>query len=121
MFVNILGLVVNIIYLGGFMYYTPSHLLGGIWSALWKGIPVAVICLGYASWESKDVIEFRFGMLMTGLLLLLVGMPLLEIPEIIRKQCTEGMPFPIICSGFAVSAAWMLYGFATRNQVFVVS
>lgn len=119
--VNVLGLVVNTIYLLGFIYYTPEKLRGSIYTTLAKSAGFAVLVLAYASIENKDVIEFRFGMIITGILLLLVGLPLLEIPEIIKKQCTEGMPFPIILSGFAVSAAWMLYGFATRNPVFVVS
>lgn len=119
--VNLLGMVVNAVYLSGFIYYTPGHLRGSIYTALSKCIGFSVLVLAYASVENKDVIEFRFGMILTGILLFLVGMPLLEIPTIIKKQCTEGMPFPIILSGFAVSAAWMLYGFATRNPVFVVS
>lgn len=119
--VNLLGLVVNAVYLSGFIYYMPNHLRGNIYSALGKCIAFSAVVLAYASVENKENIEFRFGIIITGILLVLVGMPMLEIPQIIKRQCTEGMPFPIILAGFAVSTAWMLYGFSTRNQVFVVS
>lgn len=119
--VNLLGMVVNSVYLSGFIYYTPDHLRGNIYRALGKCMIFLAAVLAYTTIENQDAIEFRYGMILTGFLVVLVGMPLLEVPQIFRKQCTEGMPFPTILSGFAVSAAWMLYGFATRNAVFIVS
>lgn len=119
--VNLLGTAVNAVYLSGFIYYTPSHLRGKIFSAMAKCAVFLALVLAYATVENKDVIEFRYGIILTGFLVVLVGMPLLEIPHIFKKQSTEGMPFPIILSGFAVSFTWMLYGFATRNPVFIVS
>uniref|UniRef100_T1H7H1 Sugar transporter SWEET1 n=1 Tax=Megaselia scalaris TaxID=36166 RepID=T1H7H1_MEGSC len=114
--VNLLGLVVNAVYLSGFLYYTPNNLKGDIYTSIGKCIAFSVVVIAYATIEDKEKIEFRFGMILTGILLFLVGMPLLDIPQIIKNKCTEGMPFPIILS---LLFPWTLYGFATRNQVFI--
>lgn len=36
--------------------------------------------------------------------------------EIIRKKSTEGLPFPIICTGTLISFLWFLYGVVTREN-----
>lgn len=47
-----------------------------------KTLGLASIFLAYAKFESPDLIEFRYGLLTTALLLMLVGTPLMNLVSI---------------------------------------
>lgn len=38
-----------------------------------------------------------------------------------RKQSTEGMPFPIIFSGALCGLSWLMYGVVLNNDFIIVS
>lgn len=48
-------------------------------SALGKGAALTAVLIGYAQWESEDLVEYRFGMIVTVLMLTLIGAPLLSL------------------------------------------
>ncbi|BFF96459.1 sugar transporter SWEET1 [Drosophila madeirensis] len=117
---NLIGLVINFVFLGGFYYYASSGSRGIIWKQFGYASLFLLVCTAYANFEDPQKIEFRLGMLITGILVWLVGSPLLHLPKIIEKKSTEGMPFPIILSGNLVATSWMLYAISIKNTVMVL-
>ncbi|ALC44049.1 CG7272 [Drosophila busckii] len=117
--VNVIGFAISSIYMVGFYYYASSENKTKLWSKIGYVTLFLLACIAYANFEDPAQIEFRLGMLITSILIWLVGSPLLAIPKIIEKKCTEGMPFPIIFAGQLVSTAWMLYAISIRNNVMV--
>ncbi|XP_022226108.1 sugar transporter SWEET1 [Drosophila obscura] len=117
---NLIGLVINFLFLGGFYYYASIKRKGNIWKQIGYASLFLLVCTAYANFEDPKKIEFRLGMLITGILVWLVGSPLLHLPKIIEKKSTEGMPFPIILSGNLVATSWMLYAISIKNTVMVL-
>ncbi|KAH8360832.1 hypothetical protein KR084_006346 [Drosophila pseudotakahashii] len=117
---NLIGLVINFAFLFGFYYYASSGSRSKIWKQVGYSSVFLLVITAYASFEDPTKIEFRLGMLITGILVYLVGSPLLHLPKIIEKKSTEGMPFPIIFAGNLVAASWMLYAISIKNTVMVL-
>ncbi|XP_014087625.2 sugar transporter SWEET1 [Bactrocera oleae] len=115
--VNILGFAINVVFLTAFYWYSSNELKMKIWSKIGIAGAFTVACLAYAAFEDPKKIEFRFGLLITGILVFLVGSPLLHLNKIIEKKSTEGMPFPIILTGTLVAGSWALYAISIRNFV----
>ncbi|XP_052868074.1 sugar transporter SWEET1-like [Anopheles cruzii] len=116
---NIVGFSISFAYAAFFAFYTPAALKGNFWrQVMWSGLFTLAILL-YAKYENPAVVEDRFGMIITVLMLCLIGQPLFGLPEIIRRKTTEGLPFPMILSGTIVGLSWLLYG-VILNNVFVV-
>ncbi|XP_011181786.1 sugar transporter SWEET1 [Zeugodacus cucurbitae] len=113
--VNILGFAINVVFMTAFYWYSSNEFKMKIWSKIGIAGAFTVACLAYAAFEDPKKIEFRFGMLITGILVFLVGSPLLQLNKIIEKKSTEGMPFPIILTGTLVAASWALYAISIRN------
>lgn len=112
--VNWFGLFLNLGYL--LCYYIFSHEKAGILKqSLYATLFVGTIIL-YAKLENPKEIEFRFGILITILLLTLIASPLFSLKEIIRTKSTETLPFPLILSGTVVSFQWLLYGIIIKNE-----
>ncbi|XP_055531007.1 sugar transporter SWEET1 [Wyeomyia smithii] len=119
--VNFIGLALNVVYVCAFYMYTaPGYGKAKVWGQTGAAGAVAVGIIAYVQYEDPKVVEFRFGLILTAVLLLLVGMPLLGLGEIIRNKSTEGLPFPIILAGSIVSFAWLLYGVVLRSNFLVV-
>ncbi|XP_017053347.1 sugar transporter SWEET1 [Drosophila ficusphila] len=116
---NLIGLVINFVFLFGFYYYASSGSRGNIWKQIGYSSVFLLVVIAYSNFEDPAKIEFRLGMLITGILVWLVGSPLLHLPKIIKKKSTEGMPFPIILSGNMVAGSWMLYALSVKNTVMV--
>ncbi|EDS36531.1 conserved hypothetical protein [Culex quinquefasciatus] len=118
--VNFIGLALNIVYVCAFYLFTVGAAKTKVWGQI--GVAGAVVAgiLSYVQYEDPQLVEFRFGVILTVILLLLVGMPLLGLGEILKKKCTEGLPFPIIFAGTLVSLSWLLYGIVLRNDFIVV-
>lgn len=119
--VNIIGFAINTVFMVGFYYYASSERKSQMWSYIGYVSLFLMAVITYANFEDPKKIEFRLGMLITSILVWLVGSPLLNIPNIIKKKSTEGMPFPIIFAGQLVATAWTIYAIAIRNHVMVVS
>ncbi|XP_026329289.1 sugar transporter SWEET1 isoform X2 [Hyposmocoma kahamanoa] len=116
--VSFAGTALNIIYL--MIYYHYSSEKQKVWGSLGLSGAVAAALLGYAQYEDPNLIEFRFGLIITVLMFYLIGEPLFGIREIVAKQSTEGMPFPIILSGTVVTSSWLLYGIILRNHFMII-
>ncbi|XP_030571025.1 sugar transporter SWEET1 [Drosophila novamexicana] len=117
--VNIIGFAINTVFMVGFYYYASSENKSKIWIKVGYVSLFLMACIAYANFEDPKQIEFRLGMLITSILVWLVGSPLLNLPNIIKKKSTEGMPFPIIFAGQLVATAWTLYALSIRNHVMV--
>lgn len=118
--VNLIGLALNVVYVCAFYWYTVGSAKNKVWGQIGAAGAIAIGILAYVQYEDPLVVEFRFGMILTVILLLLVGMPLLGLGEILKNKSTEGLPFPIILSGSFVSLSWLLYGVILRSNFLVV-
>lgn len=111
--VNIIGLVLNIIYLSVFYSYTKDKF--SVFRSLGKVIAGVAVLITYAQLESKERIEFNFGIIVTVLLLTLIAAPLFNLKEILRSKDTSSLPFPMISCGTVVTFLWFLYGIIIKN------
>uniref|UniRef100_A0A1B6BYL0 Sugar transporter SWEET n=1 Tax=Clastoptera arizonana TaxID=38151 RepID=A0A1B6BYL0_9HEMI len=114
--VNIFGFGLNLCYLLCYYFYCEEK--GPFFTTLAKAVGFIAIMVGYAKYEKPDLVEFRFGFIVTIIMLALIGFPLLSLGEIIKTKNTESLPFPLISSGAVVTSLWLLYGFIIDN-VFV--
>ncbi|XP_041772669.1 sugar transporter SWEET1-like [Anopheles merus] len=118
--VNFIGLALNLLYVCGFYLYTEGPAKTAVWGQIGLAGALTAGVLSYVQYEDPQLVEFRFGLILTGLLWTLVGMPLLGLGDILKKKSTEGLPFPIIFLGAVVSFAWLLYGIILRSNFLVV-
>uniref|UniRef100_A0A182NSS6 Sugar transporter SWEET1 n=1 Tax=Anopheles dirus TaxID=7168 RepID=A0A182NSS6_9DIPT len=116
---NLVGLAISIIYATFFLLYTPPSGRSAFWRQVGGTILFTLTLLGYVKIENPAVVEDRFGIIITVLMLCLIGQPLFGLPDIIRRKSTEGLPFAMILSGTIVGLSWLLYG-VILNNVFVV-
>lgn len=76
--VNVVAIFLNILYTLWYSYYSSDK-----WSEVFKqlmyGIALVVGIFAYIQMESTDKLEFRYGLLITILSLILLAFPLLEI------------------------------------------
>ncbi|XP_065078151.1 sugar transporter SWEET1-like [Ochlerotatus camptorhynchus] len=112
---NVVGLGISVAYSVFFYLYTPRQSKADFWKQLGTVGAVAMAMLAYAQIENAELVEDRFGLILTVLLLMLIAQPLFGLPEIIRKKSTEGLPFPMILSGTVVGCMWLLYGIILNN------
>ncbi|GLG99656.1 hypothetical protein R5R35_008341 [Gryllus longicercus] len=112
--VNWFGLILNFGYLVCYYIYTDDKKSVRSQSFL-ASLFVGAFIL-YAKLESPDLVEFRYGVIITVLLMLLIASPLFSLKEIIQTQSTATLPFPLILTGTLVSAQWLLYGIIIKNE-----
>lgn len=113
--VNVFGFCINVIFTIIHFWYASGPFKMKVWAKIGGAIIFTVTCLAYASFEDPYKIEFRFGILITGLLTALVGMPLLELDVIINRKTTDGLSLPMTLAGAVVSAAWIIYAISIKN------
>ncbi|XP_014468054.1 PREDICTED: sugar transporter SWEET1-like [Dinoponera quadriceps] len=111
--VNIFGVVTNTIYMAVYYYYASNT--KNVLNLIGKATVFIVIFLIYAQVEHPSNVEFRFGIVVTVLLFLLIAAPLIHLREIIKTKNTEILPFPLILMGTLVSFSWLLYGLIIDN------
>ncbi|XP_050671367.1 sugar transporter SWEET1 [Leptidea sinapis] len=116
--VNFFGLALNIVYL--MVYFNYSSQKGRVWTQIGAGGAFSAAVLGYAEYEDPSLVENRLGTIITVFMFYLIASPLFGLRDIIKKQSTEGMPFPMILSGAVVSFMWLLYGIILRNNFLVL-
>ncbi|XP_053669718.1 sugar transporter SWEET1-like [Anopheles nili] len=116
---NMVGLAISLVYATFFLLYTPTGERASFWRQVGWTALFTITLLGYVKIENPSVVEDRFGMIITVLMLCLIGQPLIGLPDIIRRKSTEGLPFAMILSGTIVGLSWLLYG-VILNNVFVV-
>jgi len=115
--VNIFGLLINIIYMTVYYHYAPNTT--EVLKLTYKVAVFVIIFLVYAQIEHPTNVEFRFGIVVTVLLLLLIAAPLIHLEKIIKTKNTEILPFPLIFMGTLVSFQWLLYGIIIDNGFIV--
>ncbi|KAK0089847.1 hypothetical protein PV325_005154 [Microctonus aethiopoides] len=115
--VNIFGFITSIAYIAVFYAYAVNK--NKILGLVGKTIGTAAIFLAYANFEHPDNVEFRFGLLTTVLLFLLISSPLMNLGQVIRTKSTDVLPFPLIAMGTVVSSQWLLYGIIVNNTFII--
>lgn len=80
--VNLAAIVLNVVYIGVYYLYCSEK-----WHQIYKpsafGALLVAVLLGYIGYEDPELIESRYGLIVTILMLLLIGSPLLEL---VRKK-----------------------------------
>lgn len=118
--VNLFGFALNIAYLCLFYVYTPADNKTKVWAQIGLGGIFGIGLVAYTEYEDPKLVEFRFGLILTAILVVLVGSPLLDLGEIIRTKSTACLPLPIILAGTLVSLSWFLYGLSIQNSLIAV-
>lgn len=78
--VNSLGVALNIAYICFFYNYTnATKEKTGVWVTLGYGGAFLIAVIGYCAYEDPKVLPFRYGILFSVILFVLVGLPLLDI------------------------------------------
>nr|CAD7449110.1 unnamed protein product [Timema bartmani] len=113
--VNIAGLVLNVMYTMCYYFYASDK--GALLTQTLKAFAFVVALLGYAKWEEPSLVEFRFGVIVTAIMMLLIASPLFSLGEVIRTKSTAMLPFPLILSGTIVTFLWLLYGIIINNSL----
>lgn len=76
--VNLAAIVLNAVYL--VIYYAYSvNKNAEVHKPISGGIGLVAVLFGYISWEDPAVIEYRYSLIITLLMLGLIGAPLLEV------------------------------------------
>jgi solute carrier family 50 protein (sugar transporter) len=117
--VNVTAIVLNAIYCA--FYYLYS---GDKWNELFKPLSVSMglvaVLWGYCAWEDPTLLEFRYGLIVTILMLLLLGNPLLGVREMIQNKDASQIPFVLTLMGTLVTFAWLLYAIILMNNFMIV-
>lgn len=114
--VNMMGMALNIAYLA--CYYIYEENKGKLYVQVGKAFLFFGSILLYVNLEDPSVVVFRFGIITTALMLLLIASPLFQLEEVMRSQSTECLPFPMIFMGTLASFSWLLYGIII-NDAFI--
>lgn len=117
--VNMAAIILNMIYLICYYIYC-KYKWNDFYKPCLRGVGLIVAVYMYLRWEEPSKLEFRYGLLVTILMLLLMGSPLIEIKEILRKKDASSIPFPITFMGFFVSILWFIYGIILFNEFMMV-
>lgn len=117
--VNLIGFALSTIYCVIYYWYTPNEDKMKVWGQLGIGGAIIAALLAYCQYEHPSLVEFRFGLILTGILYGVIGAPLLDLPRIMHEKSTAGLPFPIILMGTVVSSAWLTYAIALNNDFMI--
>lgn len=115
--VNLAAIFLNCIYLLFYFFYCTKR--QEVVKTLFIGAIITMVLLGYAQIESEELVEYRFGLIVTILMLTLIGSPLLEVKDVIRQKDASAIPFPIVLCGTVVSFLWLLYGIILMNDFMI--
>ncbi|KAJ8931702.1 hypothetical protein NQ314_015349 [Rhamnusium bicolor] len=83
--VNVAAIFLNIIYTVFYYIFSPNK-YEDVLKPLGVGSVIVATFLGYAELEDPNNLEYRYGLIVTVLMLLLLGSPLLDVKEIIAKK-----------------------------------
>jgi len=114
---NCVGIVIEVIYLIFFVYFSPNRkrfaiqMLSG---AVLVGVVMAVISIpsvtNVAVTSEQDVPAFTLGLLATFFNILMYGAPLSVIATVIKTRSVEYMPFLLSFFTLINSSMWLTYG-----------
>ncbi|KAK9693617.1 Sugar efflux transporter for intercellular exchange [Popillia japonica] len=117
--VNLAAIILNSLYLLCYFIYSRNT-----WEEIYRpclrGFGLIAALFTYMAWEDPSKVEYRYGLIVTILMLLLMGAPLREVKEILDKKDASSIPFPIVFAGLFVSVLWFLYGIILQNEFMIV-
>ncbi|XP_055852739.1 uncharacterized protein LOC129916667 [Episyrphus balteatus] len=116
---NVVGLVINSVYMAGFYYYTSKEALPKLWKQMGIAAAFTSVFIIYATFEDPTKIEARYGILLTCMFVMLLSAPLLSIPEIIRTKSSANLPFPMILTGTTMGVLWFLHAVSIKNKTLI--
>lgn len=83
--VNVAAIILNALYIAFYHIYSEKK-----WVEIYKpfaiGIGIVAVIFGYLKVENPDLIEFRYGLIVTLLSLSLMGSPLIELVSTLQQQ-----------------------------------
>ncbi|KAI4460930.1 rag1-activating protein 1 [Holotrichia oblita] len=83
--VNLAAIILNSIYLVCYLMYSKNK-----WEEVYRpslrGVGLIAALFTYMAWEDPTKVEYRYGLIVTILMLLLMGAPLMEVKEILQKK-----------------------------------
>lgn len=115
--VNVIAFLLNILYTGFYYSYCPTK--SNLLTTVAKTAALVAIFIGYAQLEHESKIEFRFGIIVTTVMFLLLASPLVHLGEIFKTKSTEMLSFPLIFMATIVTFQWLLYGLIIDNSFIV--
>ncbi|RZC40727.1 MtN3 slv domain containing protein [Asbolus verrucosus] len=117
--VNVFAIVLNVIYCIFYYIYATDK-----WNEFLKplsvNIAIVAVLWGYCEWEDPELIEFRYGFIVTILMLLLLGNPLIGLKGMIEKKDASQIPFVLTLMGTLVTFSWLLYAIILMNNFMLV-
>ncbi|KAF5307952.1 hypothetical protein FQR65_LT06519 [Abscondita terminalis] len=117
--VNLAAIILNVLYVAFYFVYSQDRMVE-VLKPLSYGVALIACLFGYASWEDANLIEDRYGLIVTILMLVLIGSPLIELNEIITTKDASRIPFPITFMGFICTFLWLIYGIILLNNFMIV-
>lgn len=117
--VNLAAIILNAFYLSFYYGYSENR-SDEIYKPLSYGAALVAVLLAYTSWEDPTVVEYRYSIITTVLLLLLIGSPLFRVSDIVRTKDASCIPFPITFMGMLCSSLWLLYAIILLNNFMIL-
>ncbi|CAG9760847.1 unnamed protein product [Ceutorhynchus assimilis] len=117
--VNLVAIFLNLLYTV-FFYVKSEDKKNEVLKPIAYAVALDAVLLGYARSDTPDNVEFSFGFILTALMLFLMGMPLLDVKEIIKRKDASSIPFPMTFMGTIVTFFWLLYGVILQNNFMIV-
>lgn len=77
--VNFIGLALSTIYLMVFYFYTEGKDKSVVWTQMGIGGAITAAVIGWVQIEDPEKVEFRFGLVLSVFLFILVGSPFLSL------------------------------------------
>lgn len=77
--VNLFGFGLGVVYCLIYYYYTPNANKGKVWGQFGIAGAVTTAIIAYSQLEDPKLVEFRFGMILTALLLTMIASPLFDL------------------------------------------
>lgn len=75
--VNLAAIILNVFYLLFYLVYSETK--SEVFKGLGYGSILVGVVLGYTQMENPSNLEYRYGLIVTVLMLILIGSPLLEV------------------------------------------
>lgn len=117
--VNVAAILLNAFYIIFYHIYSKNR-WDEIYKSFFYGIALIIGAFSYTYVEDPEKIEYRYGLFVTVLMLLLLGAPLGNIKTIIETKDASSIPFPITFMGAIVSFLWFIYGIILLNIFMIV-
>ncbi|KAB0794360.1 hypothetical protein PPYR_11199 [Photinus pyralis] len=117
--VNLAAIILNALYLSFYYAYSENRPVE-IYKPLSYGVALVAVLLAYTSWEDPTVVEYRYSIITTVLLLLLIGSPLFQVSDIVKTKDASCIPFPITFMGTICSSLWLLYAIILLNHFMIL-